>query len=296
MEDTAGTLTLDYTEVGAATSPTVILLKPDGSTLQSSTAATADTTSTTLAAPVAVGATTLTVASATGIVAGRSYVVSNTGGQYEEFRVKSVVSTTVTVFEAFEYAYDTSDPVFGRRLTYTATTAHTADRDRGYRAKWTYTVGGAEYRTQTLFDVVRNKWPDIIVTPQDFKAIAGDLGDDIMQTVDQQGADFATAVAEATKEVRDRIRLNGLEVDLFYDWEPFKRPVVMRVILSWAEQGWQPRDWDDGNRSYIERREQLFLRAFEEALEINDAYDADDSDAVTDDEETASHGAVRFQL
>lgn len=78
---------------------------------------TIDSVNTTISAPVVAGDRSITVASATGIVPGRDYLLGSTTEEKEFVRVKRIVSTVVHFFSRLKYDHASAAPCVGTRLT-----------------------------------------------------------------------------------------------------------------------------------------------------------------------------------
>lgn len=112
-----------------------------------------DSVSTTLSAATVPGASSVTVASATGISAGHRYLVDgaeDAGG--EALTVLSVSSTTVTTVRRLQRAHASGATFKGSRLTFAITTASTPSPGRNFRVEWTSPEGVV---TAIPFDVTR---------------------------------------------------------------------------------------------------------------------------------------------
>lgn len=114
------------------------VLSAAGAVLQASPTVTLDSVNTTLSGAVVAGASSLTVASGTGIAAGRRYLLagSETDGG-EVVLVSSVASTTVTLARRLGRAQSSGATFQGTRVTVAITSASTAQCSRGLRVEWT---------------------------------------------------------------------------------------------------------------------------------------------------------------
>lgn len=152
-EDTAGTL-VAYPPIDATPSAaSVTILYPDGLTeLQAATAMTIGAVSTTVSAATR-GARSLTVASATGIVAGRRYLVTSAGRSFQA-EVRSISSSTIYLVGKLPFDVAATSPLKELAATYALTTTHTATRDTNYIAKIAWTIASAAHYSVETFDVV----------------------------------------------------------------------------------------------------------------------------------------------
>lgn len=129
-----------------------------GGILQVSEAAGHVVTATTLTAPAPAGSRTLTVASTTGFVAGREYLVggsTDTGGEF--VRVSKVTSaTTLALAMALRTARSSGDALASTRVTFAIGAGATAVCGRNFRIEWEWASGGESQDPITIpFDVTR---------------------------------------------------------------------------------------------------------------------------------------------
>ena len=115
------TSTLETFFYGARPTSCTVTLKTDrAATKINAAAATVDTVNTTTSAAVAAGATTIAVDSASGIVSSRRYIlgVDASTAPQEVVTVKSVASSTATLFAATLFAHNSGDTFAGGRVSY----------------------------------------------------------------------------------------------------------------------------------------------------------------------------------
>lgn len=291
LDDIGGTIHYDPTETtGRPSSAFVTLYKPGGTSHQAEATATIDAVNTTISAATA-GATTVTVASATGIVVGRSYLLSNSDGQHERIVVTRTDAAVVHLMTPLEYAYEATSPFVGQRVTYVITTALAATRGLGYQALWRYVIATVTYRVRTHWDVVRSIWPAIILTGPRFQAIAGRFGRDIIQRVGREGRDFADEIADATLRVREDLLAREAKPHLFLGTDAFERPIALRVLRDLAATGGLSQGFD---AELFEHLAGEYDRGLESAIRSTQTYDADDNLAVSEDEQEAHPAPMRL--
>jgi len=299
LYNVGGSLTFDPPQPGRPSSATVEIFNPSGATLVTSGAVdTIDAVDTTLNATLSVGSPNTVLASVAGVTVGRRYILSNSKGQHEYVRPVSVDSSTkiVTLSSAPSYAYPGGSPFVGNRITHAISAANSDTLDEGYSAAWSYVIGGMTYKAITYFDVVRTRWTDIVVTPWQFRNIAGDMGMSDLESLEQSGLDFADEIAEATRRVRDEVRARGYRPALFRSYDNFVEPICQRALLTLAERGESvPAPWQDQVLDWVELRREVYGEAMTTALNSSN-YDADDSGTVSDTERKARLGVVRVML
>ena len=299
IADAAGTLRHTPAVKGRPASAAVTLYKPSGAELAASAAATLHTTDTVLNADAAAGDASVVVDSVGGITVGETYWLENAYGQSEQARAVKVDSNTGVVTLEEPLSYDHQDGVstfYANSMSVAVASGDTAIRDRGYYAKWVYTVDGEEQIAREAFDIVRQRWPSVILSPKRFKEIVGhEMSASVMEDPDTDGEDFRIEIAEATRRVKDKIRRRDAELDLFLTYSEFERPIAEMVLLTWAERGFVAQGFDDAGEFY-EHQSGLLESALDEALDNVDTFDADDSGAVDETERTARPAPVRFHL
>lgn len=146
--------------------------------------ATIDSVDTTLddaAGATASNPTLIPLTSTTGIVVGRSYVVTNALGQSERVEVVGIsANVSVLVRNPLVRVYASGAAFKSTRVSVTVDTTWAANASNvsdplcprpRYRVAWTYVVGGATYRVATFFDLVRYPWTTT-VSPADVDRLA----------------------------------------------------------------------------------------------------------------------------
>lgn len=116
---------------------TAVVCDVRGGTLETITP-TRDAVDTTLAANADAGAQTLSLTSATGVAAGRSYLVGGaeeSGGEWVTLRALS--GTTATLVRKLQRARASGVTFVGTRMTFPVTAASTATPGRNFRVEWT---------------------------------------------------------------------------------------------------------------------------------------------------------------
>lgn len=150
-----GTIVFDLPERPDA-SPTYVIKSPSGASLETGTGS-VNAVNTTLNGAVSAGATSVVVTSATGITAGRRYLIGGaveTGGEW--VTVKSVSGTTVTLVRDVITAKASGAAFQSTRVECAVSATGSAAIGRHHRCELTYLVSTAarDIATQT-FDVTR---------------------------------------------------------------------------------------------------------------------------------------------
>lgn len=298
--DVGGSLVFDPPQPGRPSSATVEIFSPSGASLVSSGAVdTIDPVNTALGGSAYAGASSITLSSSSGVAIGRRYVLTGSDGFHEWVRVKTVNTSThvITLCNEISHTYLAAGSSFvGTRILEAVSAATAATLDAGYSAVWKYTIDGVEHRVVTYFDIVRAMWTDIVIAPWQFALVAGDLASSDLESLSQEGLDFADEIAEATRRVRDDVWARGYRPALFRSFDNFVEPICQRVLLTFAERGESiPMVYQDSPIEWLELRREVYQEAITTALNSAN-YDADESGDVTDEERSARLGSVRITL
>lgn len=189
------TLYFDPPEGQASGTPTVAVYvatnDDDGATESATTGScSVDSVSTTFSASL--GAQSITVASGTGIARGRRYLLADTDGEREWVECTSISGTTVGIRQPLKLDYASGSTLKGCRISISVLDSWAATKSKisdvlyaderawrtdvvgdtrvagatGYRARWSYTVGGVPAIGVSFFDLVRYQAKNL-VTPLD---------------------------------------------------------------------------------------------------------------------------------
>ena len=299
LYNVGGSLVFDPPQPGRPSSATVEILDPSGTTHVTSGAVdTVDPVNTTLNATLSAGSANIVLTSVSNVNVGRRYVISNAKGQHEWVRTTTVDASTkiVQLSSAPSFIYPGGSPFVGNRITHAVSAANADTLDEGYSAAWAYVIDGVTYRAITYYDVVRTRWTDIVVTPWQFRSVAGDMGMSDLESLEQSGLDFADEIAEATRRVREEVTARGYRPALFRSYDNFIEPICQRVLLTFAERGESvPAPWQDQVMDWIELRREVYAEALTTALNSSN-YDEDESGGISDTERKARLGSVRVTL
>jgi hypothetical protein len=232
------------------------------------------------------------VALGTGILVGRTYLVSGSG-RVAGVRVQSISGTTVTLQEGIAGAFDAGATFTSPRITAAITSTHAAELGERYRCEFTYTVATVVYTARVFFEVVRSPWPETVLTTSEFRKVVGQLGAPALERDGATNLRFADEIAEATELVRQDILERRHRPDLFLEHTPFARPVALRVLLERAYLGDSlPKAWQEQPEAYLTQCGERYSRALDLALNSARTYDDDDSGAVTEVEADKTRATV----
>ena len=293
--DTGGDLVFDVVQ-GRSSSVDADLYR-HGTALDESPTVTNDSCDTTINASAAAGALSLSVASATGITAGRRYLIDNGENEPEWVDVKSVSGTTVTLHRAVAYAYESGDTFVGTRVTCAVTAAAAANRGEGNECRWTFVVGGVTYKPISRWDVVRHMWPPEgqIVATWEFLEYADGLVHEELEDEESEGLDFSRELKSADNRVRRTLLARGTHHDRYRDSSEFKDAICERALLTWAEKGVNiPATYQDDPETWLEIRKAAFQSVLVDAMNTSRDYDADESGVVTEAERKQLIGTTRM--
>lgn len=240
---------------------------------------TQDTVNTTVNASASAGDKSLTLAAVTAIAVGRTYLVTNSLSQSERVIVRGINSSTkvVTLDEALEFDYASSDAFVSTRFYYTLQTADVATLDELYQAVAAYSVSGAiTSPLRVLFDVVRfplhnpliyyvgrdpvkKRWPGLPA----------------QEPGQQEGTDFLDQREEAWSIVLSSVRAAGFRPALIVTADQLRDWTLAELGLLLQEQGIKVLKGLDADAA-IERLETRRDTLRQKALSNLDWYDADE--------------------
>jgi len=129
-----------YMPTAIGTTPLVAVTAGSGNVVVAArTPDTVDTVATTISAAAAMGARTLTVASATGITAGRRYRLGPATGEYaEDVKVRAIAGTTLTLSRPTGNPYPSGTPLVGTYAAVNVTAAEASALWFDGVASWTW--------------------------------------------------------------------------------------------------------------------------------------------------------------
>jgi len=259
--------------------------------------------STTLGANASSGATSLTMASTTGLSVGDSVYLSNNGtepnaGRGEWARIKNISTPAlVNLYESIAFDYSTGHPVGSNILTAAVSAGEAADRAEGKEWRISYRVTGESTDSRAIlqWDIVRNLWPVKLLANHELRKYLGEMGGAIMESINYLGTDFEDDLEIATLMLRDAILERGYFPNRFRSLDEFKRPTALLVSLIWARRGENiPKMWRDMPENYLDARETEYRAALNTALNVNRSYDSDDSGVVSTSEKDKKLGFIRM--
>ncbi len=151
--------------------------------LQATGAGTVDTVSTTLSALAAKGATTLALASATGVVVGRRYGIGAQSGTQprEVVQVKDLASSVATLWAPTMYAHASGATFGGTRVTYALTSAQTSVLWWDGYADFEPNTGDTQ---NEVVDCVLRKIPENLIDETDLYGVHAELAKMLSAKVD----------------------------------------------------------------------------------------------------------------
>jgi hypothetical protein len=130
-----------------------------------------DSVSTTLSATASLGDVSITVASASGLVIGRRYLLTNAGGEAEWIEVKSIASTTIGLRRPLLNDQTTDATLKGCRISIGVNTTWVNDVQNiieldagyaGYRLRWAYTVASVARIGVSYADLTRYAYKNLV--------------------------------------------------------------------------------------------------------------------------------------
>jgi hypothetical protein len=156
QKDVGGTIVTDELDERPDSSPTFVVRSESGGSLASGTGS-VDSVSTTLSAGASSGVLTISVTSATGITAGRRYLLTgaeSAGGEW--VTVRAISGTTLALARPLALSHSSGASVVSTRISCAVSAAACADVRRGCRVEITYTVSAATRPIVSVeFDITR---------------------------------------------------------------------------------------------------------------------------------------------
>uniref|UniRef100_A0A6M3XMC3 Uncharacterized protein n=1 Tax=viral metagenome TaxID=1070528 RepID=A0A6M3XMC3_9ZZZZ len=259
-------------EVGF-TSPTASIIDADGTELATPTAV-VDTLSTTIAS--AANAFRWTLTSATGVVVGRWYKVTNDGQAYV-VQVVDLNGSVVEVEPPLPETPDASSPFVGHEVAVTIPAAATATRGTWFRLE-VVDAANTDVGARLFFHVVRQRF------------LAGFRADHARLFVSANwpsqefsGQEYDNFVVDVRQEIRAELLERGVYAEIYLDPDAI-RPLahaILRRDLA-ISYGLVPVGEDDKDR-YIERQRTEIGNRIAQLVRSYQPRDADDDGAVDDD-------------
>lgn len=242
-------------------------------------AATRDLVSTTLAAGAAADAISLEVTIADDIVAGRWYLVGETGGQMEMVRCLRISGTTVYLSAPLAYAHANGGAFVGTRLSYAIAGSAVPTSAEHSLAIFSWAVGGVT-QGQGVVDFTVTRWPIYnLTTPAHMLAVASSA----LRARIASDQSMQDAIDRAWDETLETLHAQGVRVSTIVGADKLIRPVVYRALCLLAETY---------GRDFREERRELHER-FAETLAIykgNAALDGDEDGILERHERRSGRG------
>ena len=220
------------------TSATVEIYKPDGAILVASTAATIDSTQTTLTGQAAGNPNNLHLTDSTGFVVGRKYLITGTDSETFQVTVSSIDTSNdhlnVNVPPPFDI--QNGDTIKGTRISYSIDSSKLSKLDTYYRAQFTCVTASETFRETLFFDVVRMQFN--IKSPELVKRL-------ITFQFPSASSRFETGMIEEIAErahrmILDKIRSTGRFPHLYGSPDMFEEAYGYAVRLVLADFGMIP--------------------------------------------------------
>ena len=216
-----------YAPVRADASPTVQVLDSYGSELvAAATAATLDSVATTLVSGAPEGSDTLIVASATGITAGRQYLIA----AKEPVVVRAISGTTIYLMSPLWYSHAASAAFEGTRISYDLTSTHTATPNDACVAIFSYLVSTVAQPPGRVGFAISRGNPTSGLTAVDVAAVDPTIRKKLA------GVDINALIVRGEDEIRDRISARGVPVYDLWGGDDHKRAVLYQTLYLAAEQ------------------------------------------------------------
>ncbi len=192
---------------------------------------------------------TITVASATGIVTGRKYLLSG-NGQSEWVEPVYILSTTIIVRQPIAGDFATGAALASTYATaaiddtWVALLANLSDLSNpwpDYRIKWTATIGGSSFVEYGFFDVAREN-ANYSVDIEDVNLRAPGLRDSM--PTDYRADNGATLLRSAWYALQADFNSLGLTTESIRDAQFIDEAMILKCLAILASGGWRPLNVD----------------------------------------------------
>ena len=230
---------------------------------------TVDTATEDTTAQSEIGSDVLTVASTSGFVVGKRYLVVLDDGYWFEVKLRAVGTTTLTLDEGVPVVVPIGAAIKGWSFTHALTALELDVVRRDIKALYVYAVGGESIQHIERFDCVREPFR-IAITVKHIREKAADF------------ADFAGAsqrwksyVDGAHSEVDEIIRAHGIYPDRIQNREALRSALVNSILVKFHAPSQNP---------MAEVYRGAMNDCIQRALTQNNAYDANDSGTSSDDD------------
>jgi hypothetical protein len=295
----AGSVFWDCPE-GRPSSGTVTIVDKAGTALPvpiSGATATVDSVNTTVSAWSASTPRQATLASITGVVVGRSYMITTAIGEKMLMRIKGLVVSTKVVYFFHDPPSDlAAGNVFvGVRISIAVVALNTATAAQNFRASWTYTVSSVVYYHDCLFDVWR-VLPVNVATEAGLRRHAPDLTDRWHISALGEGTTWADRIDQAYESVLWDIEQRGPALkcplaNAMIDQQQLERAVYERVISDMSSAGFAPSGSSWTGDEWSKKRYAIYMatmRALESSITWVD--DTGNAQSATSTEAASNFG------
>ena len=267
--------------VDAAPTSATVAVKTSAGGAVTSGSATVDAVSTTVS--TVTSQTQWTLASGTGIVEGRRYLVAGGGNEVAQVTCESITGAVFVALDQPHFTVAAADTVKGCRLTFALGAAYTGTRGVRYRVEWTVThADGSVVPYQTLYSVVRMVFraPMTASRARQFVATA-------YASLASRWASQTQRWSELAEQTNRMVYRRLLEAQyqppmIGADEQVFEEAGLTALQIALARLGFRPADKDQAE--YIQEL-RVQLGAELTAAVAGLWYDADDDAAVSGDEE-----------
>ena len=276
--DASTPVSLDADRV--ATSATLAVVAPAGTTLESPTVTLPSVSTTTTSGTTA---DVLELVSVTGIAPGDRLQVTSDGVAYSCTAARvDAVAKTVTLVTGLQLVPDLTSTVKSTKLTATVAAPGAASVGANWRLVWTYSDGTTAVADSQPAAVVRQRWVSPIGA-SDVRDVLAELGGERSELWCQGVADRVDSAIQATLEG------TGRRPWLYLSSAVFTQPALLGIRYELAQRGIA-----HGGQIYEAQRELRFARDDALAQVVGSlAYDENQDGALTGDEVVPSFGVIQ---
>jgi hypothetical protein len=229
--DVAGTLEF-YPPEGRPDSSATLNIYTGGDSLLTGTfpaTVALDSVSTTINASASKGATAVSLASGTGVVVGRRYIIKTAKGQRVEVVARGIDGTTLSLDQRLSVAVESGDAFDGHRLAYSLSAAQNGELRRRLRAVWSYDVDGEAQDWQTYYSVVREPFR-IPLSESDIETRSHNFGE-----YTDRFASWRRLIPGAHDEIAEMLIVEQHDPDLIRDRDGLKTAIIYCLLSLFFE-------------------------------------------------------------
>jgi len=233
-----------------------------------------DTVDTSLSVAALKGARQVTLASGTGVVVGRHYLIGDSFGREYEVRVEGVDGNDVKTEQPLRIDIASAFSTFkGHDIRFALDATHLSEREREVRAVWTYAVGGDTFTEDQVFDIVRQPF-QVSITEEDIERVWMGFGEAAARS-----NRWKVLIEGARNTLDNALRSRQVLPDLVRNPDALRLTLVYMFLSMWEESRFQT-DRADMWRKRLDTEFAAFMSSHE-WYDVDDDLNVDDGASDT---------------